>query len=180
MIKSRAVVLEDYAIQKEIQYHADRTDRLSSMIAFFLSVFATAGLIYLVVATRRAGNSPIVACPLLYILFAIAVISLIIANHILSKNDTASITPSWFARWAGIIAVLNISACIAAVLIYIAKKTTHIDPTPRTTDSLSTVSYIILAVVALLIIGGLGWCFYRAITASAKDTPIQYASDNTE
>jgi len=41
-------------------------------------------------------------------------------------------------------------------------------------DRLSGVSYIILAVVFLIIIGGLGWCFYKALAAASGDTGIQY------
>ncbi len=42
---------------------------------------------------------------------------------------------------------------------------------------LSTVAYIILAVVSLGIIAGLGWCFYRALTATDKDAPIQHPDE---
>jgi len=40
-------------------------------------------------------------------------------------------------------------------------------------DQLSTVSYIILSVVFLLIICGLGWCFYRALSAASEGSGIQ-------
>lgn len=38
---------------------------------------------------------------------------------------------------------------------------------------LSYTAYLILAGVALLIVGGLSWCFYRAITAADKDADEQ-------
>jgi len=44
-------------------------------------------------------------------------------------------------------------------------------------DRLSGVSYIILAVVFLIIIGGLGWCFYKALAAASGDTGIQYPDE---
>jgi hydrogenase-4 membrane subunit HyfE len=31
---------------------------------------------------------------------------------------------------------------------------------------LSSIGYIIMGVVFILIVGGLGWCFYRALTAT--------------
>ena len=34
---------------------------------------------------------------------------------------------------------------------------------------LSAMAYIILATVLMVIIGGLGWCFYRAVTAADKE-----------
>ncbi len=38
---------------------------------------------------------------------------------------------------------------------------------------LSAGAYIILTVMFLLIVGGLSWCFYRAITAVNKDAAKQ-------
>ena len=38
---------------------------------------------------------------------------------------------------------------------------------------LSATAYVILAVVLLGIIGGLGWCFYRAVTAADKSAEPQ-------
>ena len=36
---------------------------------------------------------------------------------------------------------------------------------------LSATAYVILAVVLLGIIAGLGWCFYRAVTAAGAEEP---------
>ncbi len=41
-------------------------------------------------------------------------------------------------------------------------------------DSLGAVPYIILSFVLLLIILGLSWCFYRAMTAGATEAPLQH------
>ena len=38
---------------------------------------------------------------------------------------------------------------------------------------LSSSAYIILGVMFLIIVGGLSWCFYRALTAAGKDAPEQ-------
>ncbi len=38
---------------------------------------------------------------------------------------------------------------------------------------LSATAYIILAVVLLAIIAGLGWCFYRAVTAAGRSAESQ-------
>jgi len=63
---------------------------------------------------------------------------------------------------------MDISASIAIILMEVT--------TAPIRDTLSGVSYIILAVVFLIIIGGLGWCFYRAL-AAAKDTGIQHPDE---
>ena len=39
---------------------------------------------------------------------------------------------------------------------------------------LSATAYIILATVLMVIIGGLGWCFYRAIMAAGKEEGVQH------
>ena len=44
-------------------------------------------------------------------------------------------------------------------------------------ETLGTVPYIILSLVFLLIIVGLSWCFYRAMTAAAGEAPIQHELD---
>ena len=42
---------------------------------------------------------------------------------------------------------------------------------------LSATAYVILAVVLLGIIAGLGWCFYRAITAAGKSAEQQFPDE---
>ena len=39
---------------------------------------------------------------------------------------------------------------------------------------LSAMAYIILAAVLMIIIGGLGWCFYRAVMAAGKEEDVQH------
>ena len=38
---------------------------------------------------------------------------------------------------------------------------------------LSFSAYVILAIMFLIIVGGLSWCFYRALNATNKDAPEQ-------
>jgi NSS family neurotransmitter:Na+ symporter len=165
LIKSPIPVADTHGLQSELQYHPSRSGRMAGAIAFILAL-ASAAIIAIVLQGRN--DTSLIRQPLLYITFALAVLALSIANNILRKLDTSAILPSTFARWAGIIALLDISVSIAMVLIHLGENVSHIEPPPRETDSLSTVSYIILAVVAFLIIGGLAWCFYRAITVSAN------------
>jgi len=177
LIKSPIPATDAPGLQSQLQYPPSRMARFAAAVAFAGALVSAAIVILLLQAPH---DTSLIRQPLLYITFAIAALALLIANNILHKLDTAAILPSTFARWAGIIASLDISACIAMVLIHLGGNASHAEPVPRTIDSLSAVSYIILAVVAFLIIGGLGWCFYRAITASAKDVSIQYASDNAQ
>ena len=42
---------------------------------------------------------------------------------------------------------------------------------------LTGISYAILVIVFLIIIGGLGWCFYRALLAAGSDTTMQHPDE---
>ncbi len=42
---------------------------------------------------------------------------------------------------------------------------------------LSAVAYIILACAIFIIIGGLGWCFYRALMAGGQEAPQQHPDE---
>ena len=42
---------------------------------------------------------------------------------------------------------------------------------------LSGSAYVILAAMFLIIVGGLSWCFYRALTATNRDAGEQYPDD---
>jgi hypothetical protein len=42
---------------------------------------------------------------------------------------------------------------------------------------LSPVAYIILACAILIMIGGLGWCFYRALMAGGREAPQQHPDE---
>lgn len=42
---------------------------------------------------------------------------------------------------------------------------------------LSAVAYIILSVVLFSIIGGLSWCFYRAVKAGGEKAPLQHPDE---
>lgn len=98
---------------------------------------------------------------------------LLLSNYLLEKYNASNSQASWSARWAGIIAAMNTSASIAIILISFTQKVEVSETTAPIREQLSGVSYIILAVVLLIIVGGLGWCFYRALTAVGSDTGIQ-------
>lgn len=101
-----------------------------------------------------------------FISLIIAVSVLFVANFVLDKYSSLTSRASWSAGWAGIIAAMDISAYIALKLITLTQSMTERRKQTVIHDGLSAVSYIILAVVFLLIIGGLCWCFYKALGAS--------------
>jgi len=94
------------------------------------------------------------------------------SNYVLGRYDVDGLKASVLARWAGVISIADISAAVAIVLIYLTKNTGDILPSEKVSTEIASpiveltgVSYVILMLVFLLIVGGLGWCFYRALTA---------------
>jgi hypothetical protein len=72
---------------------------------------------------------------------------------------------------------MAIGGIIALNLIYSTAREAAAKEVPPSQDQLSAVSYLILSVVFLLIIGGLGWCFYRAVSAANVDNGIQHPNE---
>ena len=107
---------------------------------------------------------------LLWLSLPPAVVAVIISNYLLNRDNGSTTRASWLARWAGIVGVVDVSGFIALYLIYWTRQQEVGEAALPSQDQLSGVSYLILSVVFLLIIGGLGWCFYRALSPSGKNS----------
>jgi len=101
-----------------------------------------------------------------WLLLAGGISGIFLSNWLVDKHNTSSTQVSWFARWAGIVATMNVSAYLAITLFHLTGKIKAGQATVPIRTELSGVSYIILGAVFLIIIGGLGWCFYRALAAA--------------
>jgi NSS family neurotransmitter:Na+ symporter len=156
----------EYAAGAETQNPNLCAGRLGGLLAFFLALVSTT-----MIAGVVAGAAPAerVRYYLLFESLVLGITAIVISNYVLDKHTGVYASPSWFARWAGIIATLDISAFLAIILINITQKT-QISETTWHADKLSGVSYVILSIVFFLIIGGLGWCFWRAIMATSRIT----------
>lgn len=94
----------------------------------------------------------------------------IISNALIDRGDKLLLRPSWFTKWSGVVSVMVMSLAAAVylneqVLKGQGETAEHVYP-----EALGMTSYIILAVVAVLIFGGLGWCFYKAMAAAGEET----------
>ncbi|MBA7616570.1 hypothetical protein ES703_23866 [subsurface metagenome] len=152
--------------------------RFSGLIMFVLALIPAAGLLIVFLRTsipQAAENA--VESPLFWSLLASGIILALLSNYILDRHNTSSSQASWFARWAGILATMDVGAFVAVILIGLTR-TVRIGRTEAPVrHELGGVSYIILAVVLLIMVGGLGWCFYRALLAANKDTGIQHPDE---
>ncbi|MCK5565067.1 MAG: sodium-dependent transporter [Planctomycetes bacterium] len=151
---------QEHGKQGEFKYPTHPVGLKLGKAAFILS---TAGLL-LIAWMMKTGNQWPIGVALVFGLIGIAV-----SNYVLEKHDVGDERPTLLSRWAGIIATLDISAVIAMTLIRMTKTAGDTEAIAETSDKLSGVSYTIIGVVALVVVGGLGWCFYRAITAASKD-----------
>ena len=137
--------------------------KFGGMMALVLALVPAA----LYIASLSIVMSPLVKNVILWALPVGGVVAIALSNHIVEKRNTLTTQASWLARWAGVLATMDVSAFIAAVLFGLTSKVEiHEIKTPAHHE-LSGVSYVILAVVFLIIVGGLGWCFYRAVAAAS-------------
>ncbi|MBA7682073.1 hypothetical protein ES703_90419 [subsurface metagenome] len=114
---------------------------------------------------------------LLWLVLPLAVIAVIISNYLLGRHNSSTTEASWFAKWAGILATVDIGGFIALFLIYSTRQREVEELVLPSQEQLSVVSYLILSVVFLLIVGGLGWCFYRALSTANENTGIEHPGE---
>ena len=103
----------------------------------------------------------------------VGIVAMGLSNHLVDRHNTTGSQVSWFARWAGILATMDVSAFVAMILLGLKGGARIGAETMPIRDKLSGVSYIILAAVFLIIVGGLGWCFYRALLAANANSGPQ-------
>ncbi len=156
----------------EIPPHEERVletrARLGGVIALALALIPAV----LYIASFNIATLSLVKNIVLWALLIGGVISIVLSNRIVEKCNTSTTQASWLARWAGVLATMDVSAFIAAVLFQLTR-TVKIREVVPIRNKLSGVSYVILAVVFLIIIGGLGWCFYRALAVANLSAEIQ-------
>jgi NSS family neurotransmitter:Na+ symporter len=101
------------------------------------------------------------------------ILSLALAVYLVDRSHTKTSEASWLARWAGIIGTMDIAVYIALRLFAVTRGVQAEAKETAVHHELGEVSYIILSVVFLLIIGGLGWCFYKALAAEGRTAETQ-------
>jgi NSS family neurotransmitter:Na+ symporter len=148
------------------------------VLAFLLALVPAAGLLVILLGSSipEAAESELVN-PVFWLLLAVGIVAMGLSNHLVDKHNTSSSQVSWFARWAGILATMDVSAFVAVILLGLKDGVKISEETMPIRDKLSGVSYIILAVVFLIIIGGLAWCFYRALLVANAGKGIQHPDE---
>ncbi len=143
--------------------------RIIGIISLLIALATT----IIFIMSMQSGQSEIMKTTGLWALAIGGILATILSFYIIEKFDSDNYRTSWFVRWSGIFGIMEISAFFAKLLYEksIAIKTEEVKEV--TSHELTGVSYAILAVVFLIIIGGLGWCFYKAIAASSANETEQ-------
>jgi len=93
-----------------------------------------------------------------------ALLATLIASLAIAHADRHNHLPARSVRWAGIVSTVSLGLLAGSVLYRMPKP--EVQRQIAYDGQLSGVAYTVLAVVSLIIIGGLAWCFYRAISAA--------------
>lgn len=139
-----------------------------------MALAMTIVVVGLLIVCLNVPMSEVVMQIVLWISLIGGIAAMLLSNHVLGKYHTTTSQAAWSARWAGIAGSMGAGAAIAMMLIGLTSEAKEIEELAH--DKLSGVSYLILVVVFLIIIGGLAWSFYKAL-AAAKDDGIQHADE---
>jgi hypothetical protein len=145
------------------------------VLVFLLSLIPAAGLLVILLGSSiipEAAESEL-ENPVFWLLMAVGIVAMVLSNHLVDRHNTSGSQVSWFARWAGILATMDVSAFVAMILLGLKGGARISEETMPIREKLSGVSYIILAAVFFIIVGGLGWCFYRALLAANANSGPQ-------
>ncbi|MHC4543208.1 MAG: sodium-dependent transporter [Planctomycetota bacterium] len=152
--------------------------RYGGAVSLLLALIPAAGLLAILLGSSvpEAAESEL-GNPVFWLLLAVGIVAMGLSNYLVDKHNTSSSQASWFARWAGILATMDVSAFVAVILLGLMDSVKIGEKAMPIRDKLSGVSYIILGAVFLIIIGGLGWCFYRALLAANAGKGIQHPDE---
>jgi len=152
--------------------------RGGGVLSFLLALIPAAGLLVILLRSSiPEGGESAVGNPVFWLLLAVGIIAMGLSNYLVDKHNTSGSQISWFARWAGILATMDVSAFVAVILLGLKAGAPLSEEAVPIRDKLSGVSYIILAAVFLIIIGGLAWCFFRALSVANAGTGIQHPDE---
>jgi len=158
----------DWTAQRQMEFADNSAGKNTGLFAMLFAAVSVA----LVVILFKMALAKTTSIPLLCVALVSAVAAVIISNRLVTIVDTSSTRTSWFARWAGLLATASLGGLVAIYLVHLTKGQLP-QHAPHPQHELTAVSYVILSVVLLLIVGGLGWCFYKAMAAAGAQVEPQ-------
>ncbi len=122
-----------------------------------------------------AGAGPGVLGLMLQVTLGGGATAIVLSSIVLEKYNTDTTAAAWSARWAGILGTLDVSAALSLGLAKLSRHA-EVEPAVRANE-LTAVSYVILGLVSVMIVGGLAWCFYKAVAAASRAADVQHADE---
>ncbi len=136
------------------------------VLAFLMTVIAAVIILVTAKFSSSFGNLSGYSAMLA---MALAIAAIIISNYVMDRYSTKTVRPSAFASWAGIIGTLEVSALIAGMLVRITRDAIVAETVSKASAKLSGTSYVILGAVFMIIVVGMSWCFYKAISRQDEE-----------
>ena len=167
-----------------------RYGRAEGVVGVVLLALAYAGLAVAFALARQAkadggGHVPYAQGWLAVIVAGLAAAPAIAAAGIgaavVHRAEATQHRPSAFGRLSAGLGTMGVGACLGVLLPALFFLHDIIAPSPASAPApaeqaeLSWVSYVVLAAMLVLLVGGLGWCFYRAVRAAGGAAPAQPA-----
>ncbi len=189
---------DTHAAYKPGQGHVGRR---IGVLGAILALMAVAGVVYAFAGARQvelgAGREfQHLRAPTVMLAVAVAaglaVLATVIGAAAVARAEATRTRPSGLARASAGVGVMALGASggLAMPMMIIlhapnASAETAATTAPAATAAalaspeMSWVSYLVLTAMAALLVGGLLWCFYRAIKASGETAPEQVAEDDS-
>ena len=96
-----------------------------------------------------------------------ALLALVLGAGAVHHGENHKKRPSGLARQAAGLGVIGLGSAIGVMLgMFLRLNPTSVQAAEQATEHLQPMSYVVLAFMLTLLVGGLGWCFYRAIKAA--------------
>jgi len=73
--------------------------------------------------------------------------------------------PSWPSRWAGLLGIVDTATATGLLLALATARRAAAATAPQVAEGLTGPAYVVLAAIGVLLVAGLCWCFYRALSA---------------
>lgn len=165
--------LKDIAGRRKIVRHFSTS---SLIVLFSLGFFWYAGsrVAGLADGALLEGKSEAVLHLIAYMLVISAAVDLAFCEKTIAAMGELKMLPNKLLGSSGIMSVVSISASAAVSLIMLSKRVLAGGDVARKVEipqQLTPVSYALMAFVAVIVVGGLGWCFYRMGKAHTSGAP---------
>ncbi|MBN1554563.1 MAG: sodium-dependent transporter [Phycisphaerae bacterium] len=119
---------------------------------------------------KVAWNLPVFVLQLVLVVgVVLAVLATIFGVQAVNRAERHGAKPHWTAQLSGALGTLmsGAGAGLGLALYVLAAKIQAANV--RHTTELQTMAYVIMAVMIALLVGGIGWCLYRAVKAAAAE-----------